>query len=137
MMKVEFCKYGSCSVQVLAQSKLLYIASSISLVVPLKFRFELFKNAEILVNATWHKCHKTCIKLHHICCYADCHFDESEVCEYGSCSVQVLTQSKLMYIASSMSLIVPLEFRFDLFKNGEVEKIATWHKCYKTFICCH
>jgi hypothetical protein len=34
-------------------------------------------------------------------------------------------------------LVVPLEFRFDLFKNGEIEKIATWHKCYKSFLCCH
>jgi hypothetical protein len=87
MMKVKFCDHCTCAVLVLPQSKLSYIASSMTLVVPLEFRFDLFKNREIEKIETWHKCYKTCIKLHHICCYAECHYDELKFCEYGSCAV--------------------------------------------------
>jgi hypothetical protein len=79
MMKVKCCEYGSCVILVLAQYELLYIASSMSLVIPFKFKLDLFKNIKIEIIATLHKSYKTCTKLHHICCYAECHNDESGV----------------------------------------------------------
>ncbi len=87
MMKVKCCEYGSCAILVLAQYELLYITSSMSLVIPLKFRFDLFKNGEIKKNATWHKCYKACINCIIFVVMLSVNVMKVEFCDYDSCSV--------------------------------------------------